>query len=931
MIKIGPLIPTLWAFCSFFMLSVPAWSVNENINTTSNDALNCTIRLTASPDGVYCGKTTGAIDMKITGGTPPYKIKWGNKNRSVWAEISTSSKTYTIPDLPRGIYKIKIKDVNGCRDEVEVMMDDNASDLTYTIESSDPCVASGSMIIRIAGSEAPYWVILDGPTSGGIIANTDAFRIDNLLSGAYKITVDKDGCGHDQTTEIITMPTALGISITQMDNNLCDKFGDVKINITGGTSEYFISWHGATSGNIRASESKIIQNLVPGDYTFTVRDANFCTSSAKVTVQFEGQGSDLECVLTQTPIVCDKLGQIGVAINGGEPTYRIDYKGPRTGSIRGTTTGAKTGTGTILDLPAGYYRISVTDGLGCTTTESITVGGQVTDLGCVLTQTPVLCDKLGQIGVTINGGEPTYSINYSGPRTGLIIGTTTGEKAGTASILDLPIGDYRIVVTDSRGCTATESIRVDGQFSDLKCVLTQTPVLCDNMGQIGVTIEGGKPSYRIDYTGPRTGSLIATTTGGKTGTGNIVDLPAGDYTVVVVDSGGCSVTAVIVVGDDGSNLSSEVLVQPQICETNAGVYVTINGGEPGHVIAYSGAAAGSIVASEGTTFIPLLYGDYNIVVVDGNGCAVSKSVTVSAGTSDLDCRLEITPKICHKPGIIEVIISGGEPGFTVSWTTANNRGNTIFNAGYNYTFAVPSPGIYDIIVTDANGCVVMKSTEIKRVENNLAYQLFANAGEEEGNGSIEVYFQEGRSPYTVDLNGPVREIQITNDSIVVSRLPSGLYTVNITDANGCFKQKFIEVPVVGASDGLDEEGMRIKKDNPLIKLDELEDGQIKPEDSEEVMPLIYETQIPANEFVVYQNFPNPFKLSTTISFNLPESMKATIRIHNHLGKTITTVENDFAKGYNQYEFSHIDLGVGAYYYTVSAGAFSKTIRMLYLE
>ena len=60
-------------------------------------------------------------------------------------------------------------------------------------------------------------------------------------------------------------------------------------------------------------------------------------------------------------------------------------------------------------------------------------------------------------------------------------------------------------------------------------------------------------------------------------------------------------------------------------------------------------------------------------------------------------------------------------------------------------------------------------------------------------------------------------------------------------------------------------------------------------------------------------------------------MTTSITIHDHLGKVISRVESDFAKGYNQYEFDRNDLGVGIYYYTVSAGKFSKTTRMLHVE
>ena len=125
-------------------------------------------------------------------------------------------------------------------------------------------------------------------------------------------------------------------------------------------------------------------------------------------------------------------------------------------------------------------------------------------------------------------------MDYTGPVSGSVIATTTGDRAATASILNLSAGYYSIAVTDSRGCVTREDITVSGSVSDLACVVTQTPVLCDNMGQIGVAINGGEPTYRIDYSGPKTGSVIATTTAARAGTGTILDLPAGYYTICLL-------------------------------------------------------------------------------------------------------------------------------------------------------------------------------------------------------------------------------------------------------------------------------------------------------------------------------------------------------------------------------------------------------------
>jgi len=575
--------------------------------------------------------------------------------------------------------------------------------------------------------------------------------------------------------------------------------------------------------------------------------------------------------------------------------------------------------------------VAVLDSRGCSATESITVGGSTTDLACIVTQTPVLCNNMGEIGVSISGGQPTYRIDYSGPVTGAVIATTTGDRSALGNISDLPAGYYTIVVTDSRGCTATESITVGETGSNLACVVNPFPQICNAAGGMGISISGGSPHYQVNYTGPSSGVIIVEGTGNSTAYAEVFELLTGDYTIVVTDASGCSITETIIISDGGSDLTCDVLAQPQICESNAGVYVTISGGKPSYAISYSGAATGSIVVgSVGTTFIPLPFGAYTITVVDGNGCSASASATVGAGVNDLHCRLEKTSFVCHKVGTIDVIISGGKPGFSLTWSNAQGEGATVFVPGFNYLFEVPRPGVYDITVTDANGCVVMESTEVTRIENNLMYELFANSGTQEGNGSIEIYFQQGRAPYTVELTGPYITTQITNGAIILSSLPSGSYSVNIIDANGCDKQMFIEVPKVGP----DVDGMRIgfTDENPLTEEDkELATNESPINSTSGITPLIDDNQVASTEFTVFQNFPNPFKFSTTISFNLPQAMKATITIHNHVGKIVSTVESDFVKGYNQYEFNQRDLGKGIYYYTVSAGEFSKTTQMLHIK
>jgi len=57
-----------------------------------------------------------------------------------------------------------------------------------------------------------------------------------------------------------------------------------------------------------------------------------------------------------------------------------------------------------------------------------------------------------------------------------------------------------------------------------------------------------------------------------------------------------------------------------------------------------------------------------------------------------------------------------------------------------------------------------------------------------GNGQIAVAINSGPLPYTISWDGPVTNFtRITSgNSYVITGLTAGVYTVTVTDANGCF-------------------------------------------------------------------------------------------------------------------------------------------------
>jgi len=90
------------------------------------------------------------------------------------------------------------------------------------------------------------------------------------------------------------------------------------------------------------------------------------------------------------------------------------------------------------------------------------------------------------------------------------------------------------------------------------------------------------------------------------------------------------------------------------------------------------------------------------------------------------------------------------------------------------------------------------------------------------------------------------------------------------------------------------------------------------------------------EFALSQNYPNPFNPSTIISYQLPVSGKATLKVYDVLGNEIATlVDEEKLAGTYEFEFkskvgSH-QLASGIYYYQLRLNPFVETKKMMVLK
>ena len=100
-------------------------------------------------------------------------------------------------------------------------------------------------------------------------------------------------------------------------------------------------------------------------------------------------------------------------------------------------------------------------------------------------------------------------------------------------------------------------------------------------------------------------------------------------------------------------------------------------------------------------------------------------------------------------------------------------------------------------------------------------------------------------------------------------------------------------------------------------------------------PVSVETEDPIipDEFIVHQNFPNPFNPETEIRFALTKDSHVVINIYNTLGQQIDTlIEALYATGFHSVRWDGKDrngspVSSGVYLYQIQAGEFSQVRKM----
>ncbi len=389
-------------------------SISQSIEITPIDPLN-TIQFDLTYDSIPCNATgTELIIENIENGSNSYQV--------FLDEVELFELTATVSE---GLHTIEVMDTSGCltTQQIEVF--------------SEPLISYDFEIINgsCSNPEDNSAVVSNVENSGqNISISWDDMPGDltspSLGQGSHSLEIIYgDNC--IETLEFfIDSKDSLEMIINQ-SNHYCDEINlaAVEIEVLNGTTPYDYDW----SGNI--SESSIAENLIPGNYELTITDAENCQGVASFTIT----DSQLEAEFMTTDVLCsgDTTGMVTIETLTGEPPYIYQIDGIESDQV-------------ISNLQAGIYDVTVIDSIGCSITQSITIGEpNQLDIIAEITQDHSSTSSLdGSISVTITGGVEPYTYLWS-----------NGDE--DSLITDLPVGNYALTVEDSNGCLIDSTFTID--------------------------------------------------------------------------------------------------------------------------------------------------------------------------------------------------------------------------------------------------------------------------------------------------------------------------------------------------------------------------------------------------------------------------------------------------------------------------------------
>jgi gliding motility-associated-like protein len=372
----------------------------------------------------------------------------------------------------------------------------------------------------------------------------------------------------------------------------------------------------------------------------------------------------------------------------------------------------------------------------------LAVVNQPSQINIAVTANSALCGlNNGNAYVTVSGGTQPYNYLWSNGNT-------------TDTISNLPATLYTITVTDANNCTAVNFAVITNTSALQINTDSVLSVSCNGSsdGSIYVTINNATPPLQYIWSN------------GNTTEDNIGLLPA-TYTLTVIDLNGCQAVQTFQVNEPllltvGFNATNPT------CSDSNGVIIAIPAGgtAPFNYLWNNGSTNQSIGNNSA--------GTYTVTVTDSKNCISGNSIVLITTQKPIVSLDNIVAVNCNgfAQGSINITVTSGTPPYNYQWS----NGVTVEDLS-----AIPA-GLYTVIVTDAVGCLVAQVYNVTEPQLLNATLFISNPTCGNANGLLTANTTGGTPGYTyLWSNG------LTTQTI--SGLPTGSYTLTVTDTLGCMQ------------------------------------------------------------------------------------------------------------------------------------------------
>lgn len=517
-----------------------------------------------------------------------------------------------------------------------------------------------------ASGQGPHTVTFDRPGVKGIQLSVEAER-GCIVTATVPILVEC--CSDHFTTDGFTS------DITCPGTNT----GSIDLEVRSNYPPLSYNW---SNGEVRED----IFGLEAGSYTVSIVDDVGCDTEVSFNIESPPEFA-FDTLVTMPTCNGGTDGAVQLQVSGGTPGYEYNWQNSGFGPDN-----------TLSNISQGDYQVVVRDQNNCETEMLL----PVRELQLILDPmanaiTPPSCFGFsdGIIELDIANGLPAYTYNFNDGN-GFVNNNIKNNLAA---------GTYTVNVQDANLCEGEFLFTIE-DHPPLELGFDPTDVSCFGLtdGEVTALPIGGVGDYTYTWNNNVNGPTLEA-------------LPAGDYTVTVLDGNGCEINGLVTLTQPNPLFIDVVDVEDNICFGYEGGVVNVQGSGGTGPYEYS---LDGLVFQASSFFGQLPAGTYDFTVLDALGCTETVEATVNqppelivdAG-EDQTIELGYSTTIRAQPS---------DPIVTYSWTP---NGEDIFNCLFGDCQSAEvmplNSTVFEATVMDVTGCIATDSVRVAVIKNRPVY------------------------------------------------------------------------------------------------------------------------------------------------------------------------------------------------------------------